>query len=941
MARGKRAFLARLLRESVLTLCREAMDSRRFVIDGIVCISLEDDNSGDDCSPIVVTIHEQLPKVYKGGYSSSPQRQNSPPCDAPSAVVSPRPSESETEEGREKRSVMPLDKKNNILRRVQQAEAENTTANSLQSHAPRLSSPCCSVSEPPAAKVPRLRDEVTDGHLSDPTPLGIRSGHSLSECSERGEGGRGSVSSPASSDLSSSTHEDVSLVGRPGSASPQDDLGLNFNGFPRQALLLSRYYSGSFGSHSRREFLTCQVCGLDHSSVVSLERHNRQKHSLLTCVQCLATFTAKSGLDSHACLHAHESARRGGHYVIPSRRDSRQRYVSVTQPRVRRRVNERCNFCSFVGKRQGDLKKHLLTHLNRNGNSPRALTQSSCKGFFCPSCAVSFSDPVAYTAHVKCHSQDPDFHQYRCCYCTAELQNYQDFKVHQQVHALQLKPVYDFVQYPGGHLREVVHLPQHLPPTHAGQQGDSAERSPKEGGYFRDSVRKSLEKNHIKEEESEAIMEKSAKEESGRVEHEDSSSGPGQSWCSECHVGFPDEDALLLHITDTHESFVSRRQHDPPSHRASPADSEGSRNAGENVSGSEDGHANRTETDSEQMEEGERAENQTGPEDACLASGDSTAERERGKSSTTESERPLQSLLSRPEGAGQQDLKQSIHEALQASVSMRLSPLRVIPLTLEQNSLRGACREGGDKPASLITLVKPRDLIIRTEPGARGASSSPHSRLQGLDLTTSRKRTITTAYSLLNGSPLSGSYGQRSEQKTGIKQEPESDAENSPLCETLLKGSVRMALPHHGLTYSVRESSLHSPDLPQNLSLPRASSTSPRRSAADGVRPVGFEKVVTPEVPFRERSPLPCPIQDCGQEFATFPELEEHSSRVHRRFLCSYCGKGFTAKPNRDRHVRVHTGVKPYKCQLCSQAFYRGDDLKYHVTTKHPRDSEY
>ncbi|CAG5123449.1 unnamed protein product [Candidula unifasciata] len=74
----------------------------------------------------------------------------------------------------------------------------------------------------------------------------------------------------------------------------------------------------------------------------------------------------------------------------------------------------------------------------------------------------------------------------------------------------------------------------------------------------------------------------------------------------------------------------------------------------------------------------------------------------------------------------------------------------------------------------------------------------------------------------------------------------------------------------------------------------------------------------------------------CREVFRTFLELEDHSVEVHKRYLCEHCKKGFTARPNRDRHVRYHTGERPYKCDLCDLAFFRGDDLKYHRTTRHP-----
>jgi hypothetical protein len=99
------------------------------------------------------------------------------------------------------------------------------------------------------------------------------------------------------------------------------------------------------------------------------------------------------------------------------------------------------------------------------------------------------------------------------------------------------------------------------------------------------------------------------------------------------------------------------------------------------------------------------------------------------------------------------------------------------------------------------------------------------------------------------------------------------------------------------------------------------------------VRNPGFERVVTPDVLFKTKAPFTCEV--CEETFQSFDEFHEHGVKIHRRFICSYCGKVFTSRPNRERHIRYHTGEKPYKCELCLATFLRGDDLKYHRTTKH------
>ncbi|XP_048774407.1 zinc finger protein Xfin-like isoform X2 [Ostrea edulis] len=98
-------------------------------------------------------------------------------------------------------------------------------------------------------------------------------------------------------------------------------------------------------------------------------------------------------------------------------------------------------------------------------------------------------------------------------------------------------------------------------------------------------------------------------------------------------------------------------------------------------------------------------------------------------------------------------------------------------------------------------------------------------------------------------------------------------------------------------------------------------------------RSPGFERVITPEILFRMKEPFKCDI--CRGTFEDFESFDKHCNSIHRRYICDFCGKQFTSKPNRDRHVRYHTGEKPYKCELCGQSFFRGDDLKYHRTTRH------
>jgi len=73
----------------------------------------------------------------------------------------------------------------------------------------------------------------------------------------------------------------------------------------------------------------------------------------------------------------------------------------------------------------------------------------------------------------------------------------------------------------------------------------------------------------------------------------------------------------------------------------------------------------------------------------------------------------------------------------------------------------------------------------------------------------------------------------------------------------------------------------------------------------------------------------------CGCECSDFTELESHCQADHSRSPCMYCPKTFAQKANRDRHMCLHTGDRPYGCPECGERFSRGDKLKMHRVRTH------
>ncbi|XP_053667564.1 zinc finger protein ZFP2-like [Anopheles marshallii] len=53
------------------------------------------------------------------------------------------------------------------------------------------------------------------------------------------------------------------------------------------------------------------------------------------------------------------------------------------------------------------------------------------------------------------------------------------------------------------------------------------------------------------------------------------------------------------------------------------------------------------------------------------------------------------------------------------------------------------------------------------------------------------------------------------------------------------------------------------------------------------------------------------------------------------QYGCEICGRKFTAKKNYTRHLMIHTGEKPYKCDRCDRSYRQSGELKKHRTIQH------
>jgi len=88
-------------------------------------------------------------------------------------------------------------------------------------------------------------------------------------------------------------------------------------------------------------------------------------------------------------------------------------------------------------------------------------------------------------------------------------------------------------------------------------------------------------------------------------------------------------------------------------------------------------------------------------------------------------------------------------------------------------------------------------------------------------------------------------------------------------------------------------------------------------------------------IEFQPGCPYTCSVCNNTEIGTSFEELEAHVLNEHSRNPCRYCSKTFGQKANRDRHMCLHTGDKPYGCPDCDERFSRGDKLKMHRIRSH------
>ncbi|XP_068184034.1 E3 SUMO-protein ligase EGR2-like [Antennarius striatus] len=98
------------------------------------------------------------------------------------------------------------------------------------------------------------------------------------------------------------------------------------------------------------------------------------------------------------------------------------------------------------------------------------------------------------------------------------------------------------------------------------------------------------------------------------------------------------------------------------------------------------------------------------------------------------------------------------------------------------------------------------------------------------------------------------------------------------------------------------------------------------------------------KTPVHQR-PYPCPAESCDRRFSRSDELSRHL-RIHtghKPFQCRICMRSFSRSDHLTTHIRTHTGEKPFSCDQCGRKFARSDErrrhMKIHLRQKERRTS--
>ena len=86
-----------------------------------------------------------------------------------------------------------------------------------------------------------------------------------------------------------------------------------------------------------------------------------------------------------------------------------------------------------------------------------------------------------------------------------------------------------------------------------------------------------------------------------------------------------------------------------------------------------------------------------------------------------------------------------------------------------------------------------------------------------------------------------------------------------------------------------------------------------------------------------------CPEENCKSSFKNERHFRNHKKRTHEGprecFQCLECETSFSRKQALDRHQRIHTDEKPFKCKFCGYAGKWRSNLQAHNKSFHSAEN--
>ncbi|XP_055518158.1 early growth response protein 3 [Leucoraja erinacea] len=113
--------------------------------------------------------------------------------------------------------------------------------------------------------------------------------------------------------------------------------------------------------------------------------------------------------------------------------------------------------------------------------------------------------------------------------------------------------------------------------------------------------------------------------------------------------------------------------------------------------------------------------------------------------------------------------------------------------------------------------------------------------------------------------------------------------------------------------------------------MPASFSSHPQQLTLKPIRPRKYPNRPS-KTPVHER-PHACPAEGCDRRFSRSDELTRHL-RIHtghKPFQCRICMRSFSRSDHLTTHIRTHTGEKPFSCDFCGRKFARSDERKRHA----------